>query len=50
MDSIIAIHGCQILDSRGNPTAEVTLADGLLGWFAVHGVRVIFYSDVINVL
>ncbi len=37
MDSIIAIHGRQILDSRGNPTVEVdvTLADGSFGRAAV---------------
>ena len=37
MDSIVAIHGRQILDSRGNPTVEVdvTLADGSFGRAAV---------------
>ena len=37
MDSIISIHGRQILDSRGNPTVEVdvTLADGSFGRAAV---------------
>lgn len=37
MDSIIAINGRQILDSRGNPTVEVdvTLADGSFGRAAV---------------
>ena len=37
MGSIIAIHGRQILDSRGNPTVEVdvTLADGSFGRAAV---------------
>lgn len=37
MDSIISIHGRQILDSRGNPTVEVdvVLADGSFGRAAV---------------
>lgn len=37
MDTIIDIHGRQILDSRGNPTVEVevTLADGSFGSAAV---------------
>ncbi len=37
MDSIISIHGRQILDSRGNPTVEVevALADGSFGRAAV---------------
>ena len=37
MDSIVAIKGRQILDSRGNPTVEVdvTLADGSFGTAAV---------------
>ena len=37
MDSIVKIHGRQILDSRGNPTVEVdvTLADGSIGTAAV---------------
>ncbi|MEE2826478.1 MAG: phosphopyruvate hydratase [Planctomycetota bacterium] len=37
MNTIIEVHGRQILDSRGNPTveAEVTLADGSFGRAAV---------------
>jgi enolase len=37
MDSIVKIHGRQILDSRGNPTVEVDveLADGSFGTAAV---------------
>jgi len=37
MSLIAAVHGRQILDSRGNPTieAEVTLSDGSFGRAAV---------------
>ena len=37
MSSIVAVHGREILDSRGNPTveAEVTLSSGVVGRAAV---------------
>lgn len=37
MSEIVAIHGREILDSRGNPTveADVVLSSGVIGWAAV---------------